>query len=185
MRIRFPELQLEPRQAGHPKSMMVTFGQGRRVNADVRLQVDGEKISGTAKLKFSQVSLHLDSLCELAGGDDTRLRLNQVLHQLDQFDANLTIGGTVNDHRVSVESDLGTRLADLAQSAVVERMVQQNKSQLDSLRAAARGEGLAATAEIRSQLIQLVDQLDRNSTSVAQLKQNLQSVEETGWTRLR
>jgi uncharacterized protein (TIGR03545 family) len=185
LRIQFPDLEFSPRQVGHEKSMLVTFGNGRRASADISLEIDRNDIRGNIILRFSRPALHVDSLSSLAGGDDTRLRINQALNGLGQFKVHLAISGTLEEYQVQLDSDLGQQFVEIVDNAVIARMTLQNQRLLESLQQQRKQAEHVIEAEIRPGLQQLLNSLDGASQRIADLRSDVEGAEKSGWSRLR
>jgi uncharacterized protein (TIGR03545 family) len=183
--IQFPDLNFSQRQAGDERSMMVSFGGNRKANSNIRLEVDGTRITGAVKLNYSQVSLHVDSLNEMLGGDEIRLRINQGLNQINRFETTFWVDGTLDNYTVSMESDLGKQLAKVVDSAVIDRIEQQNQQLISALVQKKEQLLLQYRNEFEPALNGMLEQLSNDVTRVCGLKENLQSNSESGWRRLR
>lgn len=183
--VQFPDLEFPQKQVGHEKCMLITFGDNRRANADINLEINGSDISGTVILRYSQASLLVDSLSDLVGGDDTRLRINQSLSQLNQFKAELAISGTLDDYAVQLNSDLGTQFAKVVDTAVVDRISKENRKLLSSIQAHSAETTSLVRNEIRTELQQMADRLSQVTERIGQLKHDLESLDNAGWSKLR
>jgi hypothetical protein len=165
--------------------MLVTFGNGRRASADISLEIDRNDIRGNIILRFSRPALHVDSLSSLAGGDDTRLRINQALNGLGQFKVHLAISGTLEEYQVQLDSDLGQQFVEIVDNAVIARMTLQNQRLLESLQQQRKQAEHVIEAEIRPGLQQLLNSLDGASQRIADPRSDVEGAEKSGWSRLR
>jgi len=77
VKITCPELSLGERTLGHENSIQLTLGGANKVFAEVDLKSVGEQVSGTIKLRYSNVALHVDSLNDFAGGRVAALQMNE------------------------------------------------------------------------------------------------------------
>ena len=75
--IDFPAFHLGPQNLGTENEMLVTTGPRTTTHGAIHLKVDGQNVSGTMRLDFSDVALVVEHLHDVAGGKEVALRLNQ------------------------------------------------------------------------------------------------------------
>ena len=76
--------------------MQLTLGASNKVFAEVDLKSVGEQVSGTIKLRYSNVALHVDSLNDFAGGRVAALQMNEGVTAIDNFESVIAISGDQN-----------------------------------------------------------------------------------------
>jgi len=94
--IDFPAFPLGPQNLGTAEEMLVTTGPRTTTHGAIHLKVDGQVITGTMRLDFSDVALVVEHLHDVAGGKEVALRL---------------FGGTLDHPHLKFESSLGEKLA--------------------------------------------------------------------------
>ncbi len=109
--IDFPAFPLGPRRLGTEDEMLVTTGPRTTTHGAIHLKVDGQAVSGTMRLDFTDVALVVEHLHDFAGGKEVALRLNQSLATLQQFESTAVFGGTLEQPHLEFESSLGATLA--------------------------------------------------------------------------
>jgi len=109
--IDFPAFPLGPQNLGTAEDMLVTTGPRTTTHGAIHLKVDGQTLTGTMRLDFSDVALVVEHLHDVAGGKEVALRLNQSLATLQQFQSTATFGGTLDHPHLKFESSLGEKLA--------------------------------------------------------------------------
>ncbi len=118
--IDFPAFHLGPQNLGTEDEMLITTGPRTTAHGDISIKIDGQQISGSMRLDFSDVALVVEHLHEVAGGKEVALRLNQSLATLQQFESTATFAGTLAHPRLDFESSLGKEVA-LAISQIRQR----------------------------------------------------------------
>jgi uncharacterized protein (TIGR03545 family) len=164
------DLELDGRMLGEPQSLLVTLGPASRIQADIHIQTVDGQLSGELVFRHSNVSLHVDQLHELAGGEDTALHMNQGLATVDEFQTRVTLGGTVEDYEFEFESDLGSRFANAVNSLLLEKgenSIAQQKKILDKLLS---DQMSIINDELIPELQNLANQLNQESTEIASLR---------------
>ena len=110
--IDFPAFPLGPQTLGTESEMLVTTGPLTTTHGSIHLKIDGQAVSGTMRLDFSDVALVVEHLHDLAGGKEVALRLNQSLSTLQQFESTAVFGGTLDRPHLKFESNLGVAFAN-------------------------------------------------------------------------
>ncbi|MEL7496930.1 MAG: TIGR03545 family protein [Planctomycetota bacterium] len=166
-----PELAVSTRILGDPSSLQVTLGPAGKLQANIQLKTTDGKLSGSIVLRHSNVSLHVDKLNELAGGEPTALQMNQGgLGLIKEFESRIELSGTLDDYQHNATSDLGIQfssavnkvLKEKKSNAIAQRqqMLQKTKSlQLQSI-----------NESIVKRLQSLKEQIQQNGVRVAELK---------------
>ena len=130
--INFPAFPLGPQTLGTESEMLVTTGPLTTTHGSIHLKIDGQAVSGTMRLDFSDVALVVEHLHDLAGGKEVALRLNQSLSTLQQFESTAVFGGTLDRPHLKFESNLGVAFANA--------MTQINKGRMNPSQVATRDE---------------------------------------------
>ena len=166
-----PDLEVRESQIlGEPNSMQVTMGPRSRIQGDIKIQAIDDQLSGEIIFRRSNVSLHVDKINSLAGGDDAALKINQGLAGLNQFESKVQISGTFEDYNYVLKSDLGIRfsnavsqelnlkeqLAVEAWKKTLDRLLELQLQKLDN--------------KIGPQLIQLENSLKNEVVEIADLR---------------
>ncbi len=125
--IDFPAFPLGPRNLGTESEMLVTTGPRTTTHGAIHLKVDGQAVSGTMRLDFSDVVLVVENLHDVAGGKEVALRLNHSLATIHQFESTAIFGGTLEKPHLKFESSLGETLAaamtEISKGRVIENQV--------------------------------------------------------------
>lgn len=117
-----PELDTAARTLGDKSSLQVSMGPSGQVQADVKLKVVGDEISGTITIRHADVSLHVDKLNDLAGGAAAALQMNEGgLGLIKQFESEIQISGTVDNYHHVAKSDLGVKFSTAVNSIFAEK----------------------------------------------------------------
>lgn len=124
--IDFPAFPLGPQNLGTESEMLVTTGPRTTAHGAIHLKVDGQAVSGTMRLDFSDVALVVEHLHDVAGGKEVALRLNQSLSTLQQFESTATFEGTLDHPHVKFESSLGETLT-VAMTQIERGKVNENQ----------------------------------------------------------
>jgi uncharacterized protein (TIGR03545 family) len=183
--IQWPDFNLPETEMGHDQSMLAAISPGRQVTAKIVLQIQDNQVQGQIQLHHSNVALHLDHLHELLGGNEIRLRLNQGLSQINQFQSRATISGSLLDYQVTLHSDLGNQFEQLADKLLTERGELQKQQQKDQLAQAAQGATRQIQEQWHPQLNALLLRLDQDLTRISELKSSLDSAQRDGWSKIR
>ena len=108
-----PDLEIRESQLlGEPNSVLVTMGPRSHIQADIKIHAIDDQLSGEIIFRRSNVSLHVDKLNSLAGGEDVALKINQGLLGLSQFESKVQLSGTFDDYNYVLNSDLGSRFSN-------------------------------------------------------------------------
>ena len=122
--LEFPNFDLGEQLLGTESEMLVSLSPGTKVSGRIELRNNGDKLDGEMTLNFSNVALVFQHLNELAGGKEIEVRLNQQLSTLNQFQSSAKITGDSNSPSLSLQSDLGGRIAQAMES--VSDLTQKN-----------------------------------------------------------
>ncbi len=175
VKITFPELNLGERTLGHKNSMQLTLGDSNKVFAVVDLKSVGEQISGTIKLRYSDIALHVDSLNDFAGGRVAALQMNAGVTAIDSFDSLITISGDQNKIVFESQSDLGQRFATAINHSLKRRTGNAVQQQLDELQTLKKQVVGQLQSQVEIQLERLQQAISSNQTRIA----NLEAVTQT------
>lgn len=176
MNIVCPELDLESQTLGEKNSIQITLGPSR-IQAEINLQAIDDQLSGDIVFRHSNVSLHVDRLNELAGGQNTALQLNQGLASIDRFVTKATLSGTLDDFHYVLRSDLGEKFALAADSVVSQsekKLFAKRKLELDQI---LNSELQKIDNQIAPKIEQLKDVLNNKRVNLATLKDILPRTE--------
>jgi uncharacterized protein (TIGR03545 family) len=104
------EVQLLPNnvpssEVGTASSVLITASP-HRMQAEGLLQIRGEQLEGTIKCFHSQLGLYVNSLSEIAGGQNVLEKLNRQLATVQSIEVTAVIGGTVSEPEVRFQSNL-------------------------------------------------------------------------------
>jgi hypothetical protein len=106
---------------------LVTTGPRTTTHGAIHLKVDGQAVSGTMRLDFSDVVLVVENLHDVAGGKEVALRLNHSLATIHHFESTAIFGGTLEKPHLKFESSLGETLAaamtEISKGRVIENQV--------------------------------------------------------------
>lgn len=185
VKITCPELNLGERTLGHKNSMQLTLGDSNKVFAEVDLQSVGEQISGTIKLRYSNIALHVDSLNDFAGGRVAALQMNEGVTAIDNFESVITISGDQNKVVFDSQSDLGERFATAINSSLKRRTGNAIQQQLDELQALKQQVVDQLQSQVENQLERLQAAISNNQTRIANLETVTQSNGSSGLRGLR
>ena len=114
--IEFPNFDLGEQVLGSKSEMLVTLSPGTKISGRIELRNNGDKLDGEMTLSFSNVALVFQDLNELAGGKEIEVRLNQQLATLNEFQSTAKISGDFESPSLSLQSDLGGRIAKAMES---------------------------------------------------------------------
>ena len=170
VKITCPELSLGERTLGHKNSMQLTLGGSNKVFAEVELKSVGEQVSGTIKLRYSNIALHVDSLNEFAGGKVSALQMNEGVTAIDNFESVIKISGDQNKVVFESQSDLGQRFAAAINSTLKQRTGDAVQQQLDELLALKKQIVDQLQSQVENQLERLQAAISSNQTRIANLE---------------
>lgn len=121
-----PDYRIGSRTLGTKNEMMLTLSPGTKLRGSIELRMDGDKLTGKTNFDFLNVAMVVDNVHPLAGGNETRIRLNQSVSAVDTFRMDGKIGGTWNRPEAVLKSNLGGEIAE----AIRQIHVMQRKKQL-------------------------------------------------------
>ena len=170
VKITCPELSLGERTLGHKNSMQLTLGGSNKVFAEVDLKSVGEQVSGTIKLRYSDIALHVDSLNEFAGGKVSALQMNEGVTAIDSFESVIKISGDQNKVVFESQSNLGQRFATAINSTLKQRTGDVVQQQLDELLALKKQIVDQLQSQVENQLERLQAAISSNQTRIANLE---------------
>ncbi|MEM7454836.1 MAG: TIGR03545 family protein [Planctomycetota bacterium] len=130
-----PDIDVESNMLGHPLALVVSMGDAR-MQVDVSLQMIGDDLSGDIIFRYSDVTLFVDRLNDLAGGEDIARRLNQEISTLDQYQTIVSLNGTLDNPGFTFESDLGQQFASALNGLTNERtqtVANDSRQQLEQI----------------------------------------------------
>ena len=130
----------------------------------------GEQISGTIKLRYSNIALHVDSLNAFAGGKLTALQMNEGVTAIDNFESVITISGDQNKIVFESQSDLGQQFATAMNSTLKQRTGNTVQQQLDELLALKKQIIDQLQSQVENQLERLQAAISSNQTRIANLE---------------
>jgi uncharacterized protein (TIGR03545 family) len=129
-----PDVELPLQMLGDEESLLVTMGPASRMQSNIQINAVGNELSGELVFRHSNVSLHVDRINEMAGGETTALQLNQGLASVNQYESRVTIGGTFDNYNFQFQSDLGSRFTHAANQLLIdknEQTIAMRKRELD------------------------------------------------------
>lgn len=170
VKVSLPDLNLGERTLGHKNSMQLTLGDSNKVFAEVNLKSVGEKISGTIKLRYSDIALHVDSLNEFAGGRVAALQMNEGVTAIDNFESTVIVSGDQNKVVFDSQSDLGQRFAVAINKTLKKRTDNSIQQRMDKLQALKKQTIESLQSRVEIQLQQLQDAISSNQTRIANLE---------------
>ena len=170
VKITCPDLSLGERTLGHKNSMQLTLGASNKVFAEVDLKSVGEQVSGTIKLRYSNVALHVDSLNDFAGGRVAALQMNEGVTAIDNFESVIAISGDQNKIVFKSQSNLGQRFATAMNSTLKQRTGNAVQQQLDELVALKKQIVDQLQSQVENQLERLQAAISSNQTRIANLE---------------
>ncbi|MFT5299280.1 MAG: hypothetical protein ACI814_000048 [Mariniblastus sp.] len=165
-----PDLELPIQMLGEKNSMLVTMGPASHIQAEIQLHAEGDQISGELVFRHSNVSLHVDKLHEMAGGETTALQLNQGLASVDQFQTRVKLSGTMDNYQFEFTSDLGNQFAGAANRLLAnksQRLIDQKKQELTEYYTSQRN---ILEKQVAPELKRLSLQLNQASVEIASLQ---------------
>jgi len=150
--------------------MQLTLGASNKVFAEVDLKSVGEQVSGTIKLRYSNVALHVDSLNDFAGGRVAALQMNEGVTAIDNFESVIAISGDQNKIVFKSQSNLGQRFATAMNSTLKQRTGNAVQQQLDELVALKKQIVDQLQSQVENQLERLQAAISSNQTRIANLE---------------
>lgn len=173
LKIVCPDLELDGQLLGEPNSMLVTLGPASKIQADIEIQTIDGKLSGELIFRHSNVSLHVDNLHELAGGEDTALRMNQGLAAVNQFQSRVTLGGTVEDYEYEFQSDLGSRFANAVNALLEQNQQDLIAQQHSALEKILSDQMIKIDQQILPEIRRLANQLNEEAAEIASIRDTI------------
>ena len=173
LHIQCPDFEIDSQSLGNANSLLVSMGPASRIQAEIEIKIAGEELTGTMIFRHSNVSLHVDTLNDLAGGADTALRINQELMKFNRFQTKVTLAGPLDQYRFQFESDLGAMFTSSADQVVInefEQRTQQQRSRLEQF-LAAEVKNLEQSVSI--ELDELAQELDQDTMLIAELMESI------------
>ena len=170
VKVTFPTLNLGERKLGHKNSMQLTLGDSNSVFAEINLRSVGEQITGTIKLRYSDIALHVDSLNEFAGGRVTALQMNEGVTEIDSFESTINISGDQSKVVFDSQSNLGQRFAVVINNTLKRRTDHSIKQRFAELQAIKKQAVEQLQSRVESQLQRLQDAISNNQSRLANLE---------------
>lgn len=183
IKITCPGLNLGERTLGDEDSLQLTLGDANKVSAEVNLTSVGDQISGTIKLSYSDVALHVDELNDFVGGRVAALQMNEGVTAIENFESVITIRGDQNKVDFESQSNLGQQFASAINKTLERRTGQSIQQQLDALQAIKTRAVDQLQNRVQSQLQQLQTAISGNQARIADLESVTKS--QNGQRRLR
>ena len=165
-----PELNLGERTLGNKNSLQLTLGDSNNVSAEVNLTSAGDQISGTIKLLYTDVVLHVDSLNDFAGGQTAALQMNEGVTAIGKFESMITISGDQHKVVFKSQSDLGQQFATAINKTLKQRTGNSIQQQLDTLQAIKTQAVQQLQTKVEDQLQLLQAAISSNQTRIANLE---------------
>lgn len=183
--IQWPEHDMPEKVLGHEQSLLASIAPNRQVSAHLELEIVGNQIEGRCQLHHSQVAMHIDRLHPVLGGNETRIRLNNGLSQIHRFQSDSTIHGTLDDYQITIDSDLGNQLVELAGQVINEKFEQQKEKRKLEITKKVEAAIDDLDQSIKSELAALIRRVDHQVSQVNQLASSVESNASEGWKRIR
>ncbi len=173
--VQCPDLNVDAQVLGSRNSISVKM-EPSRLQAEVALKMVGEQLEGELVFRHSEVLMLVDHVHELAGGQDTALRLNQDLAVVDKFQTYVQVSGTLEKPEFKLRSDLGTKFAAAMNHVVSERLQQQVASYQSRLDQILDAELSELDQTIQSNLSELSRTLNGQANVISNLQQTVPSL---------
>jgi len=170
LKITCPELNLGERILGHKDSLQLTLGDANKVSAEVNLTSVGDQVSGTIKLRYSDVALHVDELNDFIGGKVAALQMNEGVVAIENFESVITIRGDRNKVDFESQSDLGQQFAGAINKTLERRTGNSIQQQLDALQTIKTRAIDQLQGPVESKLQQLQTAISGNQARIADLE---------------
>ena len=170
IKITCPELNLGERTLGEKDSLQLTLGDSNKVSAEVNLTSVGDQVTGTIKLRYTDVALHVDSLNDFAGGRVAALQMNEGVTAIKNFESVITIRGDQNQIVFESQSDLGQQFASAINKTLKQRTGNSIQQQLDALQAIKVEVVDQLQSRVESQLQRLQAAISGNQSRIANLE---------------
>ncbi len=183
--IQCPDLELDSDVLGHSDSLLVSLGPSSRVQAEIQVELMGNRLSGNLSFHHSKVSLHVDRLHPLAGGSETALRINQNLAKTNQFKANVRLSGSLDDYQFEFDSDLGHQFADTLSQLVASEFDQKVRHQENTIDGIFEREVQNLDQVVSQRLKELANQIEKKVYVIAELQKSIRTAETDDWTNIR
>ena len=165
-----PEIPLKGRTLGEPESLLVTMGPDAKIQANLHLSLVDGKLDGSLVFQHSEVALHVDQLNELAGGENTVLKMNQGLGLVRNFKSEIKLSGNLEEPKFDAKSDLGKKFANAVNSVLMENRDNAIAKRKALLKKAMQVQLDNIDATIEKRLRALAAKLQNNSDRVSQLQ---------------
>ena len=185
--IEFPSFDLEERILGSENEMQVSMSSGTKVSGTIKINIDGDALSGEMELNFSNVALVVQHLNEIAGGKEVEIRLNHQLSTLNHFQTITQISGDVLSPALELKSDLGPSVA-----MAIESVFDQTKKNSQVVRSRKieefyRSRVRPLQQNIKSEVEKITGTLDDqiSKTEVIQGVQRAASTAKSRWPAIR
>jgi uncharacterized protein (TIGR03545 family) len=175
--VQCPDLTIDPQILGNQNSISVSMGPSR-LQAEIALKLVDDQLEGELVFRHSDVLMHVDQVHELAGGQDTALRLNQDLAVIDRFQTYVQVSGTLDKPEFQLRSDLGTKFAAAMNHVVSERLQQQVASYQARLDQVLNAELSELDQTIQSNLDELSQLLNGEANIISKLQEAAPSLSE-------
>lgn len=165
-----PDLEIvESQLLGEPSSMQVTMGPRSRIQADIKVKATDDQLSGEIVFRHTNVSLHVDKLNSLAGGDDAALKINQGLAGLNRFETKVKLTGSFDDYQYDLKSDLGLRFSKAVSAVLNEQEQTAATSQRETLDQLLNTQLQKLNNEVAPELLKLEASLNEEAVEIADL----------------
>jgi len=166
-----PDLEVPDAQLlGEPQSMQVTMGPHSRIQADIKIHAVDDQLFGEIIFRHTNVSLHVDTLNSLAGGEDAALKINQGLAGLNRFETRVLLSGSFGDYQYDLKSDLGDRFSQAVSAVLSEKEQSVLAAQRKTLDRLLKTQLQELNNQIGPQLLQLEALLQEEVTEIADLR---------------
>ena len=182
MVIKYPELDVPSQMLGDPQSLEVELANSR-MQVDLDINVVDNQLHGTLNFSHSKCAMLVNKLHKIAGGDEVKLRMNQELLRIRQFQTTATLSGTLDNPIVRFESDLGSKLA-MAMNQIRQAEGDQQTAELrQRLKTRFETELQEVDAMLNANFSELAQLVDGEANRVAELLDNLPQAER--WPKIR
>ena len=182
MVVKGPELDAPSQLLGDPNSLEIEMANSR-IQVDLDIGLEDNYLKGSLNFTHSNCAMLVNQLHQIAGGDDVKLRMNQELLHIDQFQTTASLGGTLSRPTIEFQSDLGEKLA----GAMNQILKAKSELQIAELKTRLENRYVAELQQVDTMLNdnfrKLAEQLDGEATAVAELLENLPETER--WPKIR
>lgn len=125
-----PSVQLPPRQIGKPELIQLAVTPGQQ-SVVVRMKLAGDQIEARIDVETARVKMAVEQLAAAIESGDLRDSLNNRLEPVDHYSILVDLCGPISEPRMSLNSDLGSRFADLLgvswREAMEEKILQRQR----------------------------------------------------------